>query len=94
MNLSIWIWLALNIHPQEDSVFLHYNVLFGVDLTGPWYMVFSVPTLGLFLIFINAFLGWFSYDRDSSVSLFSNIVSVLVHFFLLVASSLLIFLNV
>lgn len=94
LNLCIWVWLLLNIRFQEDSVFLHYNVLFGVDLTGEWYKVYSVPILGLCIIFFNAIVGWLMYDKDELVALISNGVATIVHIFLLVAASILVFLNV
>lgn len=94
LNLCIWVWLLLNIGLQEDSVFLHYNVLFGVDLTGQWYQVYSVPILGLFLILFNAAIGWLVYDKDEFVALLSNGIATIIHIFLLVAASILVFLNV
>lgn len=93
-NCMIWVWLAWNIRPQEGSVFLHYTVLFGVDLTGPWYRVFSVPMIGIGILLINGALGWVLFSRDKFVSHILNATTLLCHIFLLVAASLLVFLNV
>lgn len=94
MNVALWFWLLFNIRPQEDPIFLHYNVLFGVDLIGPWYHILALPTVGLCMLFINAALGWFFFERDKFVSLVLQMTTVLAHFFLLIAASLLVFLNV
>ncbi len=94
LNLGIWAWLLYNIGFQSDSVFLHYTILFGVDLTGPSYMVYSLPGLGLCLILFNACIGWMMFEKDKFVALAANMVSCVVHFFLLIATCILVFLNV
>ncbi len=57
-------------------------------------MVYSLPGLGTILIVFNACIGWMMYEKDESVALFANIVSCVVHFFLLIATCILVFLNV
>lgn len=94
LNLAIWGWLLYNIRFQEDAVFLHYTILFGVDLTGSWYKVYSMPFLGLCLLFLNALMGWVVYDKDELVAFIMNGVTAIVHVFLLIAASILVFLNV
>lgn len=94
LNFTIWGWLLYNIRFGSESVFLHYTILFGVDLTGPSYMVYSLPGLGLCLILFNACIGWMMYEKDEFVALISNTVSCVLHFFLLIATSILVFLNV
>ncbi len=94
LNLVIWGWLLYNIRFQSESVFLHYTILFGVDLTGPSYMVYSLPGLGLCLILFNAAIGWMMYEKDEFVAVISNTVSCVLHLFLLIATSILVFLNV
>lgn len=94
LNCLIWFWLLYNIGFQSEPVFLHYTILFGVDLTGPSYMVYSLPGLGLCLILFNACLGWMMYEKDEFVALISNTVSCVLHLFLLIATSILVFLNV
>lgn len=94
LNLCIWGWLLYNIGFGSESVFLHYTILFGVDLTGPSYMVYSLPGLGICLIIFNACIGWMMYEKDTFVALAANIVSCVLHFFLFIATSLLVFLNV
>lgn len=94
LNFGIWGWLFYNIGFQSDSVFLHYNILFGVDLTGPAYMVYSLPGLGLCLILFNASIGWIMYEKDEFVALAANTVSCILHFYLFIATCILVFLNV
>lgn len=94
LNLVSWGWLLWNIRPQEGSIFLHYNVLFGVDLTGPWYSVFYAPAAGLVIILLNAALGWFLFGKDKFAAHVLNGVALLCQVFLVIVASLLVFLNV
>ncbi len=94
LNLASWIWLSLNIHPHLDQVFLHYNTLFGVDLVGPWYAVFALPSAGLFIMICNAILGWMLYKEDPFAAYLLNAVSIFVNLLLLISTALLVFLNV
>lgn len=93
-NLLIWGWLAWNIRPQESAIFLHYNVLFGVDLIGPWQRVFYVPLAGLSIILVNAFIGWFLFSKDKFAAHVLNGAALLSQIFLIVVAALLVFLNV
>lgn len=94
MNIGIWLWLLLQIHPQKEPVFLHYTILFGVDLTGDWYRVLAVPVVGLCIFFVNAFLGWVLFQKDSFVAYILNAMSVVCHLFLGIVAALLVLLNV
>ncbi len=94
LNLVIWAWLLWNIRPQPDPVFLHYTILFGVDLTGPWYKVLVIPLSGLITLLINTVVGWVFFNVDRFISYLCISVGILAHIFLLVAAWLLVYLNV
>ncbi len=34
LNLFSWLWLSIQIPDTSGQMFLHYNVLFGVDYIG------------------------------------------------------------
>jgi hypothetical protein len=94
LNLFTWGWLLFYIRPQEETLFLHYTVLFGVDFTGEWYQVFLVPLAGLAIFIMNMVLGWFLFERDAFAGYVLNAVSVFVQIILLATSVLLVLLNV
>jgi hypothetical protein len=94
LNIMIWGWLLWYIRPQSDLIFLHYNVLFGVDLIGPWYQVLTIPIIGLCILLVNSALGWFFFGKDKFISYVLNAVGVISHVFLVVVAMLLVFLNV
>ena len=94
LNLVTWAWLLIHIRPQDQHIFLHYNILFGVDSLGEWWRVLTLPIAGIIIILANAILGWFLYAKDSFVSTLLNGSAALVQVILLVAAGLLVFLNV
>lgn len=94
INFFIWGWLLFYIRQQEEPLFLHYTVLFGVDYTGEWYKVFIVPLGGLMVLCLNFTLGWLLFHKDDFAGYVLNAVSVLIQVILLVTAVLLVLLNV
>lgn len=94
MNAVIWGWLLWQIRPQEQLLFLHYNVLFGVDRIGPWWRVFELPLIGLLVLLVNALIGWYFFEKDKTVGYILNVVTIVAHVYLAVGAYLLVFLNV
>ena len=93
LNLANWLWLITQIRPQAELIFLHYNILFGVDYVGEWWKVYYVPLTGLIIILINFIVGWFLFNKDKFVAILLNIASILSQAFLFIAAALLVFLN-
>ena len=94
INLFTWGWLLFYIRQQEEPLFLHYTVLFGVDYTGEWYQVFFVPLTGFIILIVNMILGWFLFERDVFAGYVMNAMSVFLQIVLLVTSLFLVFLNI
>lgn len=94
LNIASWAWLLMNIGPELDPVFLHYNVLFGIDLIGKWYQVLYVPLTGLVIFIANGIAAWFLFSKDSFASHMLNTVSLICQILLFVAGLLLVFINV
>lgn len=84
----------VNIRSYLGQVFLHYNILFGVDLVGEWYHVFYIPAISLLILVINTVLGWLLFHKDKVVSYIFQAISVLVQILLLIVGAILVFLNV
>lgn len=94
LQTVIWVWLLWNIHSGPEPIFLHYNVLFGVDYIGEWWRVLTLPLVGLGILLSNALVGWLCFHRDKFVAYLMNTVALLCQILLLVAAVLLVFLNV
>lgn len=94
MNLATWLWLSFTIIPMgEENVFLHYTILFGVDLIGPGKRILALPSLGLSILLLNAFIGWLTFPRERLVSYILAVGACFCQIFLFIAGGLLIFLN-
>jgi len=94
LNIFTWIWLLIEIRPQTEPVFLHYNILFGVDFVGEWWQALYLPISGLAIIVVNAAMGWLLFSRDKFLAQILNGISLFCQLFLLFAAALLVFLNV
>ncbi len=94
MNIAMWGWLLLSIHPQTEQLFLHYTILFGVDLIGPWNKIFFLPMSGLLIICVNALVGWIMFKSDKFFGQILNAISVFCQIMFLIGSWLIVYLNV
>lgn len=93
LNLVVWGWIAFQIPRGTEQIFLHYNVLFGVDTIGVWHELFVPPLGGLIIIIFNGLLGWIFFQRDKYLAHFLNATSVIVQIFLCAAAFVLVMLN-
>ncbi len=93
-NAAMWVWIAWQIPRQTDPIFLHYNILFGVDYIGEWWRAFALPLSGTAILIINILLGWWLFRRDAFLNYMLLAVALIAQFLLLFGSALLIFLNV
>ncbi|MFA6131724.1 MAG: hypothetical protein WC702_01485 [Patescibacteria group bacterium] len=90
-----WIvWLVvlaapfLRLMPTAEGgqyIPLHYNIFFGVDKFGPWYMIFQLPLFGLLVIAINSFFSVRFFGREKALSIFLVVMALLVQLMLLAA---------
>lgn len=73
LNLAIWLVLYWKFSPLQamgDFLPLHYNIYFGIDFIGVWYMAFAMPLVGFFFVVINFILADAIYLRDKVTSYF------------------------
>ena len=94
LNLVTWAWLLWQIRPQSEALFLHYNILFGVDSIGDWFEILYLPLSGAFILSSNAAAGWLLFSRDKYLAHFLNATAVICQVCLLMAALLLVALNV
>ena len=58
--LNIFLWLfaySIFIKSNQDLMFLHSNVDFGVDLIGEAKRIFVIPILGLVIFLVNLIIS-------------------------------------
>ncbi|OGL59205.1 hypothetical protein A3H10_01195 [Candidatus Uhrbacteria bacterium RIFCSPLOWO2_12_FULL_46_10] len=87
------VGLIVFIMPREENLVLHYNIYFGIDLLGNWYEVLFIPLAGLILVILNAVVGSFVWRRDRVISYLLGFGTVILSFVVIVATSLLVYLN-
>ena len=92
-NVVTWGWLAWFFKPTSEPIFLHYNVLFGVDYIGDWHRVFLLPVVGVSILLINTLLGWLLASRDIVVAYILQVISLLSSSLLLLMALLLVEIN-
>ncbi len=93
-NLAMWGWLLWFISPVEEPIFLHYNVLFGVDYIGEWWRVYTLPLVGLVILLVNGILGWSLASRDLVIAYIVNTVACICQILLLVMAILVVRINI
>jgi len=93
INAVIWLILTSQIKNLTDSVILHYNVYFGIDLLGSWYQLFWLPAIGVAIIFTNFLFASLFLHKERILSYFLVFGSSLAQVIILLASLSIIFIN-
>ncbi|OGL89117.1 hypothetical protein A3H75_00280 [Candidatus Uhrbacteria bacterium RIFCSPLOWO2_02_FULL_51_9] len=93
LNLAAWIYVAAKISPSEDLFILHYNIHFGVDFLGEWFLAFVPPLVGILFMMANSVLVWWFWMRLRVLSLIVIAATVVLQGTLLGVAVLLVALN-
>ncbi|MCX6780047.1 MAG: hypothetical protein NT034_02600 [Candidatus Magasanikbacteria bacterium] len=88
------IYGAMYVRATSDSVFLHYNVVFGVDLIGEWWKVLYIPMSAFAILVANFGLSWWVYGEDKILSRFLTCIAAFLSVCLSVAFYLSVGLNI
>lgn len=92
---AIWWLLISGVHPDSSGqIFLHYNIIFGIDLVGDWWNMYFLPAAGLLVVLANFFLSLVFYAQDRFLARLVSVWTVFFHAFLLAAVIFLVRLNV
>lgn len=94
LNLFSWAWLLFQIPHNSEQVFLHYNILFGIDQIGEPREVYTASFIGLITIVVNFVAAWLLYRKDSFYSYALLASALTVNIFVAVASVLVVYLNI
>lgn len=90
---SFWYAVA-KIHPSSEQIFLHYSILFGVDLIGEWWKVWFIPIAGLGAALVNGILSYLFYNNNKFLARFIAIVTTFLEILTIVGMVLIIGLNI
>lgn len=56
VHALVWAMLFWKLPPTDATLFLHYNIYFGVDLTGGWNGLLWIPLTGATILVMNVVL--------------------------------------
>ena len=99
LNIVTWVAVYLKLFPfsyqtEFGQIFLHYNVYFGIDSFGSWYMAFIIPLVGLLIIAFNNIIAYIFYLREKFISYLLIIAQAILQAVLLSAAIFVILLNI
>ena len=94
VNISEWVILKMFVQPVDFPIILHYNVYFGVDMTGNYRSVFLIPAIGLALFLVNMTLSIYFYRRKERIASYLLLMTALmIQLSLLVATLSVVIIN-
>lgn len=93
IQIFCWAYILFNIKSSVGRLFLHYNIVFGVNLLGEWWKILYFPIGGLVVILINFITSFWLYKKDRFASWLLSFWALMINIFLLVEIYLLIRLN-
>jgi hypothetical protein len=56
LNLASWLIIFKKIPRSNFPVLISYNIFWGHNILGQWYLTFSEPLLGTIIFIINLFI--------------------------------------
>jgi len=92
-QIYIWWDLIANINPDAGQIFLHYNIVFGVDLVGDWWRIYLLPGIGLLVLVVNYILSFYFYRSDKFMARLLSLWVLLFHALLLAGTVFLVKMN-
>ena len=82
IQIFLWWYLIVNIRSDAGQIFLHYNIIFGVDLIGDWWRIYFLPLAGVLVIFLNYFFSLMLYSVDKFLARLMSFWVLFFHLFL------------
>jgi hypothetical protein len=93
IQMIIWADLLLNIKQNEEQIFLHFNIVIGVDKVGNWWQIFYLPLVGIGVLLGNSIVSLGVYRSDKFLAKILSFWALFFHLFLLASIIFLVGLN-
>lgn len=88
VNLAVWsAAYIVNSNIKDELVVLHYNIDFGANLVGGASQVYTIPFLGLIIIFANTALLSFIHRQSRFLAHALMAAAVLANIFFLMSAA-------
>jgi hypothetical protein len=93
--LNVFSWMLAFVFFKKDAIniILHYNILSGVDYQGGWRELFTVPAIGLAIIFMNFTIVRFVCAKDKFIPYFLVFATLISQIFIIIAIAAIILIN-
>lgn len=91
--LLLLFWRLRPLVEGRELIPLHYNVYVGVDRVGPWKSLLWIPGFGLLVLVVNILCASWWYGREKMLSTFFVVGTPVVELALLVATLLILLVN-
>ncbi len=94
ITAALPLWRIVPLAAEQPFLPLHYNIYFGVDRFGPWWHVFIPAILGSVLLIVNLAFETIFHRHEKLLSHFFTFGSVVISFTLMVATTLIVLINI
>lgn len=91
--VALWGISFWKFQPQENPIYLHYNVYFGIDWVGPWYLGYLIPLSATLLVGINYMCIRYALKTNEAIATIFLFWSSLALCFLAMSHILVVLLN-
>jgi len=92
-QVFMWPYIFLRLSVLGGSVFLHYNIIFGVDYVGEWWRILFLPIAGLAFVIINFIAAIYTFNADKLLSRILTVFTAVLELFLALAVYLIVDIN-
>jgi len=93
LNIVLWIVVFSKFGLSRDTIPLHFNVVYGIDLVGNSMRLYQLPAAGLLVFCVNLFLGKILFGFNKLFAYFLVVAAVAVQLLLFAAIFPLVALN-
>ncbi|OGH68621.1 MAG: hypothetical protein A2754_01885 [Candidatus Magasanikbacteria bacterium RIFCSPHIGHO2_01_FULL_47_8] len=94
LQVVMWWYITSKISPTNEQIFLHYNIMFGIDLVGEWWKIFFAPIAGVAVLLINYFLSFSLYGSNKFLARLLSVFTICFQALLLVGVVIIVRLNI
>ena len=85
LQIFMWLYILLNISASNEIIYLHYNVIFGIDLVGQWWRILFLPLAAFLMMIVNTIFSLITFNNDKLISRLILFYSLVVQIFLALA---------
>lgn len=93
VNALTWGVLLWKVPYTGNTVFLHYNIYFGIDLAGEWKQLLLMPGSGTLILVVNTVLVYLGRQLNHFLKIVTMSLTVVLQIMLFIATFLIVLLN-